>query len=143
VELFLFSCYRWQSAIFSIIQSYEIVDHGLVMDREPPEKNASSPKLLIFVNPNSGPGFAVKNFNRRVRPLLGEANISYDLVVTSHRFQCQKMIEEMPDLTKYAGLVAVSGDGLLFEVKIIDHVFNLFKNNIFKKSPFQCRFIMV
>lgn len=102
------------------------------MNSQPPEKSASSPKLLIFVNPNSGPGFAVKNFNRRVRPLLGEANISYDLVVTSHRFQCQKMIEEMPDLTKYAGLVAVSGDGLLFEVNITDHVLKLLIKIIIK-----------
>lgn len=76
------------------------------------------PRLLIFVNPNSGQGAAVKNFNTKIRPLLGEANIAYDLVVTSHPNQCKQMVEDCTDIAKYTGLVAVSGDGLLFEVFI-------------------------
>lgn len=57
----------------------------------------------------------MKNFNTRVRSFLGEANISYDLVVTNHVGHCQKVVEEQ-DLSKYMGIVTVSGDGLLFEV---------------------------
>lgn len=75
-----------------------------------------SQRLLIFVNPNSGPGVALKTFNTRIRSFLGEANISYDLIVTSHVGHCQKIVQDSRDLAKYTGLVAVSGDGLLYEV---------------------------
>ncbi len=79
--------------------------------------NAAEPRrLLIFVNPNSGPGVALKSFNTRVRSFLGEANISYDLIVTENVGHCQKIVQESTELAKYTGLVAVSGDGLLYEV---------------------------
>jgi sphingosine kinase len=90
---------------------------------------AESRRLLVFVNPNSGPGVALKTFNTRIRSFLGEANISYDLIVTTHVGHCQQIIQDSKDLSKYTGIVAVSGDGLLYEVSlhyIIDH--NMIKN---------------
>jgi hypothetical protein len=38
---------------------------------------------------------------------------------------CQQIIQDSKDLSKYTGIVAVSGDGLLYEVSlhyIIDHI---------------------
>ena len=58
----------------------------------------------------------MKSFNTRVRSFLGEANISYDLIVTEYVGHCQKVVQESKDLAKYNGLVAVSGDGLPYEV---------------------------
>jgi len=82
----------------------------------------TSPKLLVFVNPNSGTGIAVKTFNSKVRYFFGEAKISFELVVTTHPGHCRQIIEETPDLlSKYAGIVTVSGDGLLFEVSLNYH----------------------
>ena len=68
-----------------------MIDHGLALTRP---TTPSAPRLLIFVNPNSGPGVAVKNFNTRIRAFLGEANISYDLVITKHLGECRKIIED-------------------------------------------------
>lgn len=98
--------------MYSLIHNNEIPCHI------PPFTSADSEahKLLIFVNPNSGPGVALKTFNTRVRSFLGEANISYDLIVTSQPGHCQKVIQETENLNKYIGFAAVSGDGLLYEV---------------------------
>ena len=84
----------------------------------PTHSDAVSPKLLIFVNPNSGSGTAVETFKYRIRSFLGEADIFYDLVVTEYPGHCYKYIQSIPDLTVYIGIIAVSGDGLLYEVYV-------------------------
>jgi len=104
--------FRWQSMLYSLIQSKELYPH---MSATTPNTSESR-RLLIFVNPNSGPGVALKTFNTRIRSFLGEANISYDLIVTTHVGHCQKIVQDSTDLPKYTGIVAVSGDGLLYEV---------------------------
>jgi diacylglycerol kinase family enzyme len=88
----------------------------------PTHSDAASPKLLIFVNPNSGSGTAVKTFKYRIRSFLGEADIFYDLVVTEYPGHCYKYIQSIPDLTVYIGIVAVSGDGLLYEVFVATYI---------------------
>uniref|UniRef100_T1JKM2 DAGKc domain-containing protein n=1 Tax=Strigamia maritima TaxID=126957 RepID=T1JKM2_STRMM len=40
-------------------------------------------KLLIFVNPRSGPGKALQIFQQRVIPILAEAHVEYSLIVTA------------------------------------------------------------
>lgn len=71
---------------------------------------------MIFVNPNSGTGIAVKTFNSKVRSFFGEANILFDLFITTHPGHCKSIIEGTADLSIYSGIVIVSGDGLLYEV---------------------------
>lgn len=104
---------RWQNNIQLLIHEDSIL-HSSTQPTISDYK-LESPRLLIFVNPNSGPGAAVKSFNTRVRSFLGEANISYDLVVTDHVGHCQEVVQKQ-DFSKYIGIIAVSGDGLLFEV---------------------------
>ncbi|XP_046644308.1 sphingosine kinase 2-like isoform X2 [Daphnia pulicaria] len=103
---------KWQSLLYSLIQSNQIYPHMSVTT----PNIAESRRLLVFVNPNSGPGVALKTFNTRIRSFLGEANISYDLIVTTHVGHCQQIIQDSKDLSKYTGIVAVSGDGLLYEI---------------------------
>lgn len=74
------------------------------------------PKLLIFINPKSGKGNAVKTFESKISSLLQESEISYDLIVTTSSEHCKQVIQELPNVKKYTGIIAVSGDGLLFEV---------------------------
>lgn len=74
------------------------------------------PKLLIFVNPKSGRGKAVKTFESKVGPLFKEAEISFDLIITTSSEHCKQVIQELPNVKKYTGIIAVSGDGLLFEI---------------------------
>jgi len=42
------------------------------------------PKLLVFVNPLSGPGRALHIFQQSVVPVFAEAGLQYHLVVTGH-----------------------------------------------------------
>lgn len=39
-------------------------------------------KLVVFVNPKSGDGKAVKMFENTVRPALEHANIPFELILT-------------------------------------------------------------
>lgn len=72
-------------------------------------------RLFILVNPYSGKKSASKTFVDTVKPLLEDANIQFVLQET----KCQLHAKELAyglDLTKYDGIVCVSGDGLLVEV---------------------------
>ena len=101
---------RWRTNIIFLAR-------GIKLENQITETNTVVvPKLLIFVNPNSGKGSAVKTFNSRIRLFLGEADISYELIVTNSSGHCKQFIMDVPNLRNYAGIVAVSGDGLLFEV---------------------------
>jgi len=44
--------------------------------------------LLVLVNPFSGPGTALRTFQRHVVPLLAEAGLHYQLVVTGLSSSC-------------------------------------------------------
>ena len=44
--------------------------------------------LLVLVNPFSGPGTALRTFQRHVVPLLAEAGLHYQLVVTGRSSSC-------------------------------------------------------
>ncbi|MPC54192.1 Sphingosine kinase 1 [Portunus trituberculatus] len=92
----------------------------------PPSPSASPPgsskpqvdhskKILLFINPNSGSGRAVQTYRKQVSTLLGEAEVSHEVLVTERASHATDVVRTL-DLTKYAGLVILSGDGLLFEV---------------------------
>ena len=130
---------RWQSSIFSVIRGD--ADKGnkesisqLPLLTDTAALKMMNPKLLVFVNPNSGTGIAVKTFKSKIRSFFGEAKISFELIVTTHPGHCKKIVEETPDLSIYAGIVTVSGDGLLFEVGF----FNFFFFNLFGKNKNIC-----
>ncbi|CAL4061199.1 unnamed protein product [Meganyctiphanes norvegica] len=89
----------------SLSNSWQQSQDGLVSQR----------KLLILINPNSGPGKAEQIYNKQVAPVLGEAEIPHQVVVTK-RANHAKDIVKSADLNKYAGIVIVSGDGLVYEV---------------------------
>ncbi|CAJ0587062.1 unnamed protein product, partial [Mesorhabditis spiculigera] len=72
-------------------------------------------RLLIFVNPNSGAGNGMKTFNQRMQPLLSQRGIAYELVVTKGPGQAEQAARERTDLAEFAGVLIVSGDGLVFE----------------------------
>lgn len=131
----MFLKFRWQNSINLLIQNTEVY-HSIPSSTS----DSESRRLLVFVNPNSGPGAALKIFNTRVRSFLGEANISYDLIVTEYPGHCQKVVKEATHLAKYAGLVAVSGDGLLYEVNRIVNFQNC--NQIKFNCNSNCRYTM-
>ncbi|XP_058977879.1 sphingosine kinase 2 [Musca domestica] len=73
--------------------------------------------LLIFLNPKSGSGKGRVMFQKQVIPVLKEADIPYELMVTTHANFAREMVKKRQDLPqKYSGIVVASGDGLYFEV---------------------------
>jgi Diacylglycerol kinase catalytic domain len=74
-------------------------------------------RLLVFVNPKSGTGKAKEIFERRVVPLLVDAELPYDLHLTQGPNYARRYVRQRPDLASvYSDIVIVSGDGLMFEV---------------------------
>jgi len=71
-------------------------------------------KLLVFVNPFGGTGTAMKVW-RQVQPMFLLANIDLHVVETKHGGHAGEMVSTL-DLSRYNGIVTVSGDGLLNEV---------------------------
>ncbi|XP_059471901.1 sphingosine kinase 2-like isoform X2 [Neocloeon triangulifer] len=74
-------------------------------------------RLLVFVNPKSGSGRAKEIFERRVAPLLIDAELPYDLHLTQGPNDARRFVRQRHDLTTaYSDIIIVSGDGLMFEV---------------------------
>ncbi|XP_013099526.1 sphingosine kinase 2 [Stomoxys calcitrans] len=98
------SAERWQRAIM-INKGTELHSGGFAKP------------LLILLNPKSGSGKGRVLFQKQVAPVFKEAQIQYELVVTTHANYARELIRRRNDLTqKYSGIVVASGDGLFFEV---------------------------
>ncbi|XP_031787619.1 sphingosine kinase 2 isoform X2 [Nasonia vitripennis] len=73
-----------------------------------------SKNLLVILNPKSGPGRGRENFQRRVNPILSEAELPYDVYITRHPNYARDFVRSR-DLSQWSGLVLVGGDGIVFE----------------------------
>lgn len=74
-----------------------------------------SRKLLLLINPNSGAGRALQTYRKQVSVVLGEAEVSHEVLITQRANHAWEVARDL-DLKQYAGLVILSGDGLLYEV---------------------------
>ncbi|CAI0468390.1 unnamed protein product [Linum tenue] len=72
-------------------------------------------RLLVFVNPYGGKRIAPKVYLDHVKPLLEDAGVQITLQETMHRLHAKEVVSSM-ELSKYDGIVCVSGDGILVEV---------------------------
>ncbi|XP_064625235.1 sphingosine kinase 2-like [Lineus longissimus] len=99
---------HWKKIIVCLSKGLEI--HNLSSWNLPQNK-----KYLIFVNPFSGTRKALTMYKETVAPILSEAEVCYDLVVTDYPNHARDMMTTL-DLTVYKGIIIVSGDGLIFEV---------------------------
>uniref|UniRef100_A0A1B0B759 sphingosine kinase n=1 Tax=Glossina palpalis gambiensis TaxID=67801 RepID=A0A1B0B759_9MUSC len=73
--------------------------------------------LLILLNPKSGSGKGRQLFQNEVAPILKEAEIQYEFIVTTHANYARDYIRQRKDIAQsYSGIVVASGDGLFFEV---------------------------
>ncbi|OWM91304.1 hypothetical protein CDL15_Pgr000248 [Punica granatum] len=78
--------------------------------------NLGRPKrLFIFMNPFGGKRMAPKIFSNEVKPLLQDAGIEFDIQETRYQLHAKEIARSI-DLSKYDGIVCVSGDGILVEV---------------------------
>ncbi|KAL1195140.1 Sphingosine kinase 1 [Cardamine amara subsp. amara] len=72
-------------------------------------------KLLVFVNPFGGNKTARKIFIEEVKPLFEDANIQLEVQETKYQLHAKEMVRSI-DVSRYDGIVCVSGDGILVEV---------------------------
>lgn len=92
------------------------------------EIKAPKRTYLLFINPVSGPGKAMEIFDQKVSRLFYECDIDYHLEITDQANSARSFIEKTADLvSKFDGIVVISGDGLLFEII----------NGIMKRSDWQ------
>lgn len=103
---------RWQIALSCLIRGVSFYRNG---DVHIPRISPPPRKVLILINPKSGPGKAPQVFKERVVPLLAESDTIYDLLITD-RANCARDYVKKADISQWDGIVVVSGDGLLFEV---------------------------
>ncbi|KAE9591773.1 hypothetical protein Lal_00038997 [Lupinus albus] len=72
-------------------------------------------RLFVFVNPFGGKKSGKKIFDDQVKPLLEDAQIQITVQETKHQLHAKEIAHSL-DITKYDGIVCVSGDGILVEV---------------------------
>ncbi|XP_047517302.1 sphingosine kinase 1-like [Pieris napi] len=72
-------------------------------------------KLLVLLNPKSGSGKARELFHTKVAPILQEADVPYDLHITQYAKYAKEFVRNQ-NVYNWRGIVAVGGDGVLFEV---------------------------
>lgn len=71
--------------------------------------------FLVFVNPKAGSGRAKNIYFERVSPIFAEASISDVLVLTQKQNFARDYIKNCK-LEDFAGILVISGDGLIHEV---------------------------
>lgn len=100
---------RWRAAIRCLMEGRAVGGPALSISNQPEKK------LLILLNPKSGSGKARQLFQRRVAPVLLEAEIPFDLQVTKRADYARDYVRDQ-NVYAWRGLVCVGGDGILYEV---------------------------
>ena len=80
-------------------------------------------RLLVIVNPFSGRKKGIEIFQSVVSPMLDQAGVEYDVIITTHAGHGEeamapkeKEVDGISDISKYTGLVAIGGDGSVYEL---------------------------
>ncbi|XP_059684278.1 sphingosine kinase 1 [Gavia stellata] len=72
-------------------------------------------RALVLLNPQSGAGRALEDFQAVVQPMLAEADIATTVFVTERPHHAHEKVRD-EDLSRWDTLVVMAGDGLLYEV---------------------------
>ncbi|CAB3247748.1 unnamed protein product [Arctia plantaginis] len=96
---------KWRTTIKCLIASQPIT-------YTPPSNDK---KLLVLLNPKSGPGKGREMFQSKVVPILQEAEVPYDLHVTKYAQYAREFVRTR-NVYGWRAIVAIGGDGVLFEI---------------------------
>lgn len=105
---------RWRTLIKNLIKG-DNVTHSQVLDISFNQKYIENRNLLVLCNPKSGAGRGKNIFQDKVAPLLQEAEIPYELIVTKHANFARNFVRNL-NLGQWTGILVVGGDGIVFEV---------------------------
>ncbi|XP_062976405.1 sphingosine kinase 1 [Elgaria multicarinata webbii] len=72
-------------------------------------------QVMVLLNPQSGSGRALNLFKSQVQPMLTEANIGFTLFITKKKNHAWDLVKE-ENMSRWDAVVAMAGDGLLYEV---------------------------
>ncbi|KAF5531936.1 sphingosine kinase [Fusarium phyllophilum] len=75
----------------------------------------SQKRAYVLINPNSGPGGAIKQWETEVKPLFQAAKMQIDPVILKHGGEAVELAQNA-DLSKYDTIMACSGDGTPHEI---------------------------
>ena len=91
-----------------------------------PESPPSKERLLVIVNPFSGRKQGLEIYQSVVMSMLEQAGIDHDELITTHAGHAEEQmapkddrkddLDGIADITKYDGLVAIGGDGSIYEI---------------------------
>ena len=73
-------------------------------------------KFLVFVNPISGSGQAVRIWEREVHQMLKDAQAEYKCVITERSNHARDYMKASEDVLSYDAVLSIGGDGLYYEV---------------------------
>ncbi|XP_057331534.1 sphingosine kinase 2-like isoform X1 [Microplitis mediator] len=111
---------RWRLAIKCLIKKIPIPKnlmsptHGN-LDSLLKACSSEEKKLLVFLNPKSGPGRSRETFQRRIHPILSEAEKLYEVYITKYPNYAREFVR-IRNIYQWSGILCVGGDGILFEV---------------------------
>lgn len=75
----------------------------------------SRKRAYVLINPTSGPGGAVRKWQREVKPLFDAARMQLEVVILSRGGEATELVQEV-DLTRFDTIMACSGDGTPYEI---------------------------
>ncbi|XP_048758666.2 sphingosine kinase 2-like isoform X2 [Ostrea edulis] len=103
-------CLRWRNLIMSLSRNAKVHKQDVQICEAPLQR-----KLLVLINPFSGPGKARQIFENGVSHMLEEADVAFKMVITERAGHATEIMKNL-DLSAWYGVVIVSGDGLIYEV---------------------------
>ncbi|XP_015428810.1 PREDICTED: sphingosine kinase 2-like [Dufourea novaeangliae] len=111
---------RWRLAIKCLIVDVPVPKNFMSPTHENLESliNAcpgEQRKLLVLLNPKSGPGRGRETFQKRIHPILSEAERPYEVHITKCPNYAREFVRTR-DIYQWSGLLMVGGDGIVFEV---------------------------
>ncbi|XP_076236821.1 sphingosine kinase 2 isoform X2 [Calliopsis andreniformis] len=111
---------RWRLAIKCLIASVPVPKGFMSPTHENLESLISAcpgeqRKLLVLLNPKSGPGRGRETFQKRIHPILSEAERPYEIHITKCSNYAREFVRTR-DIYQWSGLLMVGGDGIVFEV---------------------------
>lgn len=111
---------RWRLAIKCLIVGLPVPKSFMSPSHENLESLISAcpgeqRKILVLLNPKSGPGRGRETFQKRIHPILSEAERPYDVHITKCPNYAREFVRTR-DIYQWSGLLMVGGDGIVFEV---------------------------
>jgi len=104
----------WKKAIKILLTGRNLVKSDVKLLKEDVSETKKR-NFLVYVNPFSGSGKALKMYNQSLLKMMTEAEISHTCIKTGYQNHAHDDVIRQ-NLNKYDAIIVVSGDGLIHEV---------------------------